>query len=187
MSPRDMLASQGSLTMPDRRTDWTALLAAIAAVLVTAAATCLLLVQCGCAATKGSAAGVNAGQQVTAERVELMEEAVVNLSRKLEIQAGVRQDATGGRDVTINDPWPLRLLLGGIPASFIAYLLSKRVAAIRKVYDALSGKPCAERQAGRCIPSVWMEAGSTLEGLAAQHRTDVDEFHVKHGPQDDQG
>ena len=174
--------------MNHNRANWaallTSLLTAIVSILLIAAATCLVLVQCGCAAVKGNAAGVNTGQQVTADRVELMESAIIDLDRKLEIQASNRQSGQAGRDVTINDPWPLRLLLGGIPASFAAYLLSKRVSAIRRMYDALSGKPCAERQAGRCIPTPdpvpphWRDAARKLGGVDA-----VRSF----GPQDDSG
>lgn len=168
--------------MNDRRTDWAALLAALVSFISVGIIVWIAVSFFGCtAAPKGNAAGVNVGPQVSAERIELLESALVSLDRKLEIQAGVQQDATGGRDVTINDPWTGRIAvlgLAGIPASFLLYLLSKRVPLARKVYDALSGKPCAERQAGRCVPSQWREAAEALEAMASRETL---------GPQDDAG
>lgn len=169
--------------MKDHRTDWTALLSAIVTILI------LTIVQFGCAA-KGNAAGVNTGQQVTADRVELMESALVDMDRKLEIEASVRQDATGGRDVTINDPWTGRIAVAGlglIPLSFVVYLVAHRIKAIRNVMDALKGKPCIERMAGRCIPTPdpvppeWRKAVRAFKELHGEDPV------IGFGPQDDVG
>ena len=186
--------------MPDRRTDWSAVFAVIVSAATIGTIVWIAVSFFGCAAVKGNAAGVNAGQQVTADRVELMESAIIDLDRKLEIRAGVRQDATGGRDVTINDPWPLRIIVGGFPASFLVYLLGHRIPLIRKALDLLKGKPCGERQAARSIPTPdavpdrWRKAGERLE-QASPRRGEPRPYApldgvdpvTGWGPQDDQG
>lgn len=146
----------------------------------TAISASTLLILCGCAsAPKGNVAGFNVGPQVSADRVGLIEEAVLNLSRKFDMQTSeIRRAGTGDARSSLIDlsGWDLKTITtGATAAGVLGLLFYKR----RQIRDAKRNGHGPRLSAASLVDEA--------ERLRAAKRAGVDDPVRAFGPQDETG
>lgn len=166
--------------MNERKTDWTAFAAALVSLLTVGIIVWIAVAVFGCAsAPKGNVAGVVAGPQVSAERIELLESAVISMDRKLDMQSTEnRRAGTGDARSSLIDlsGWDLKTVTTGATAAGVLGLLFYKRRQIRDAKRNGHGKPAPDP-----VPQRWRKAADALDALR-----DVDPV-AAFGPQDETG